>query len=726
MELALTGQIALWVALCVNAVALVLLGAGLAGRPGPWLKGGVLAVRALFILLTGAVIVLWIALLGDRFELVYVAINSSRLMEPIYKFGALWSGQAGSLLFWLWLLSAYAAALSWTSRPEQDEGRGLLLPALFVLSGISVFFMLLVTVVESPFRVALPAPEDGRGMNPLLYHPAMLVHPLFTYLGFVGFSVPFAFAMAALWRKRTDAAWLRRTRNWTLVAWMFLTTGIIVGGKWAYAVLGWGGYWSWDPVENASLLPWLTATAFIHSSLVQERRGMLKLWNVGLILGTFALTILGTFITRSGILSSVHAFAQSPIGPWFIGFLGVVIGSVLYLLIERWPALRQEPQFESYLSREVGFLFNNLLFLAAAFAVLWGTLFPLISRWRGVDITIGAPFFNQVVGPLLLAMLLLMGLGPILAWRRTSGDGLLQQLLLPAGIALFGAQGMVLFGIRELVPLLGFTLCLLVAALTIQEIVKAARVRQRSMNERFGQALVRLLLSNRRRYGGYIVHLGIVIMAAGILASSHYTYEVRTPLHVGEAVDVGPYRVQFLGLEEGVRGGVPGVYANLALYRDGRLVAYAQPEKRYFPGFVDTMGPTTEIVIVGSLLYDVYLVMAGFDESGVAAGFDFTVKPLVAWIWLGGYLVMAGTVFSLWLPRRPRRLFSDEVQPLLEDLNDLEFDFQTGKIDRATFEQRREALARLLADRLAREREALQAFEARVAAAAPAPGGERA
>ncbi|HEY8449463.1 MAG TPA: cytochrome c biogenesis protein CcsA, partial [Bacillota bacterium] len=405
------------------AAATVLLGAGLAFKPAratQVLKAGVLTLRFGFVLATAAVVLLEFALLTDRFELVYVARNSWTAMAWPYKIGALWSGQAGSLLLWLWLLALYAALLSWRSRPAEDQGQGLLLPALAVLAGQATFFALLVTFVENPFAVQLPAPADGRGMNPLLQNPSMLAHPLLVYGGFVGMAVPFAFAVAALWRRRVDAAWLRRTRRWTLVAWILLSAGMLVGAQWSYIELGWGGYWGWDPVENASLLPWLTATAFLHSAWVQERRGMLKTWNLGLIMATYALTILGTLITRSGVLASVHAFAQSPIGPWFVGYLGAILALSCYLLLDRHRQLRREPRFESYLSREVGFHLNNWLLLAITFAVLWGTLFPIISRFRGVDVTVGPPFYNRVAGPLLLGLIALMGIGPVLAWRKSS------------------------------------------------------------------------------------------------------------------------------------------------------------------------------------------------------------------------------------------------------------------------------------------------------------------
>lgn len=703
-------MIATLVALVVTAGLLIL---------GWWrqrfvaVRWGIVAGRLAFILATGALGLLTWALLTDQFALIYVANNSRQFMAWPYKIGAVWAGQAGSLLLWLWMLTLMLTLVSLRSRAGAEDGRGLVVPALATLSVLAIFFALLITLVENPFAVRLPAPADGRGMNPLLQNPSMLVHPLLVYLGFVGFSVPFAFAVAALVTRRTDAGWLRRTRGWSLGAWLLLTTGIVVGGQWAYVELGWGGYWAWDPVENASLLPWLTATAFIHSALVQERRGLLKAWNLGLIMATFALTILGTFLTRSGLLSSVHAFAESPIGPWFLTLLGAVVAVSLYLLLDRLRALARAPRIESNLSREAAFLLNNLLMLTAAFAVLWGTLFPLLSRVWGTEFTIGAPFFNRVVGPIFLAIVALMGIGPILAWRRTDPRGVGRQLLWPGAAALAGAQIMLVAGIRQPLALFGFTLVLFVGALTVAEVLRSVAARKAATGETHLRATFGLFATNPRRYGGYVVHIGILIMTVGILGSSIYDTTIRTPLRLGEVAAVGPYHLRYLGLERTVERGLPTAYANLAVQVDDEVVAYVRPGKQIHPGFVDVLGPTTEIAIVGSLQRDLYVVMAGFDEAGTVAGFEFSVKPLVAWVWIGGYVVLAGTAFSLW-PRR-RRTFSGLVEPLLEDLNDLENDLRLGKLDQAAYTRLRQQLGADLAARLARERALEAMFAERVA-----------
>lgn len=712
MIIATTGQVLLWCVLAALAAAAGFIAYGLMRRQAGPVRWGITAARIAFGLATGALVLLAFALLTDRFELVYVANNSRRLMAWPYKIGAVWAGQAGSLLLWLWMLTLAAALVSREGRPAGSGRPGLAVPALGVIAVVGVFFALLVTVVENPFAVQAAAPPDGRGMNPLLQNPSMLVHPLLTYLGFVGFTVPYAFAMAALLTRRTDAGWLRRTRWWALASWLLLSTGILIGGQWAYVELGWGGYWGWDPVENSSLLPWLTSTAFLHSAMVEERRGMLRLWNFALIMGTFLLTLFGTFLTRSGIVSSVHAFAQSPIGPWFVGFLGLTAAASVYLLVDRLNELKAEPEFESYLSREVGFLFNNLLFLATALAVLWGTLFPLISRLQGTEVTVGAPFFNRVAGPLLLGVIALMGLGPVLAWRRSDPQWVTRSLVWPGLAALAGAQILLLAGVRRPGALLGFALLIFVAALTVAEISRGVRARARAAGEPIPRALVRVFGANPRRYGGYVVHLGVLVLAAGIIASSTYTTEVQAPLRLGESVTVGPYRVRYLGVEQVEERGVPTLYANLEVRRDQEVVAYLRPAKTMHPGFMETMGPTTEVAVLGSLERDLYAVLAGVDDAGITAGFEFMSKPLVSWIWLGGYLIMAGTAFSLW--PRSRRPFSPAVEPLLEELSDLEAERRTGKVDDDAYQRRRRQLAAALEARLARDRELEASFEARV------------
>lgn len=704
MLVAVLGKGILYLTFAITIAAALLLLFGLHYRRPRALKVGVLGVRAGAVAATSATGLLLFCLLTDRFELVYVARNSRVLMEWPYKIGALWSGQAGSLLLWLWMLTVYAAIISWRSRSIAPDERRLSLAALAVLSLISAFFSLLVAFIENPFIVRLPAPADGQGMNPLLQNPSMLIHPLLVYGGFVGFSVPFAYAVAALWCRLTGSMWLRMSRGWTLLAWLLLSLGMLVGAEWAYIELGWGGYWGWDPVENASLLPWLSATAFLHSAMVQERRGMLKSWNLGLMLGTYALTILGTLITRSGILDSVHAFAQSPIGTWFIGYLGLVIAISVYLMIDRSDLLKTQPRLQSYLSREVAFHGNNLLFLAVTTAVLWGTMFPIISRFGGTEVTVGPPFYNRVAGPLILALLVLMGLAPLLAWRKSSPEGVGRRLWLPAVAALLCLQVLVLAGVRKAVPLIGFPLVAFTAVLVLGEIFTGIVARRRSSGEPYWRAAWQLFTSNRRRYGGYVVHLGIVCIALGVLASSNFTTEARLPLRLGEVVDIGGFEIRYLGLGNTVEHGVPAVHADLAVHQNGRLVAVLKPEKRYFPGFVETMGPTTEVAVWGSLSRDLYVVLAGFDDAGTVAGFEIYVRPMVAWIWIGGYLLMAGTLFSLWPAPRRRGLSNDEGL-WLERLRELDNDLATGKLDPEAFAREREGLLAAVTHHTARERQ---------------------
>lgn len=702
MLVAYVGQATLYMTFAAVVAAAILLICSYREQREGLIKAGTVALQAGVLGATIAVALLLYALLSDKFELAYVARNSRSLMQWPYKIGALWSGQAGSLLLWFWVLLIYSYAIGWRHRWSVGREKALTRSALAVMAIIAGFFAILVTFIENPFALRLPAPEDGQGMNPLLQNPSMLIHPLLVYGGFVGFSVPFAYAIASLWLRMTDATWLRMSRSWALVAWLLLSMGILVGAEWAYIELGWGGYWGWDPVENASLLPWLTATAFLHSSMVQQRRGMLKVWNLGLMLGTYTLTILGTLITRSGILDSVHAFAQSPIGPWFVAYLGLTITGSIYLLIDRYELLREQPRFESYWSREVAFHGNNLILLAVTAAVLWGTLFPIISRLTGSEVTVGPPYYNRVAGPLLLGLLILMGIAPILAWRKSSPESVGRRLWVPAFAALICLQVLVLAGIRQPVALIGFPLIVFVAVLVIGEIMGPIFVKWRTGHVSLLKATWDLFMSSRPRYGGYVVHLGIVLIALGVLASSNFTTEVRTPLRLGETIAVAGYEFQYMGLERTVENGVPAVHANLVVFRDGRPVAVMQPEKRYFAGFVETMGPTTEIAVWGSLAHDVYVVLAGFDDSGVVAGFEISIKPLMAWIWIGGYLLMGGTLFSLW-PARRNRSVSLLTSPWLDRIHELDNDLAVGKLDRQTYERQRRELVATLREQAAYE-----------------------
>src|ERR1700686_2271653 len=470
-----------------------------------------------------AAVVLVICAFQDNFSIAYIFHHSNRDLPAPYKFATLWSGQEGSLLFWALLLSAYGLVL----RLRYKTDVRLFAYASVIIAAVQVFFLLLLNFAANPFGVMQGSlPADGTGLNPLLQYPEMVIHPPMLYLGYVGFTVPFAFALAALIMRYPGEKWIQITRRWTMVTWGFLTCGVFLGAHWAYSVLGWGGYWGWDPVENASLMPWLTGTAFLHSVMMQEKRGMLKTWNMWLVFGTFWLAILGTFLTRSGIISSVHAFAQSSIGDWFAWFLVISLGAFTFFFIKNRSHLRSEHKLESLISRESSFLFNNLLFVLACFTVLWGTFFPVLSEWvQGTKVTGGPPFFNRVNVPVALLLLVLTAVGPLLAWRKTSWESLKRNFLWPALGALAVGLVMMISGVRPwndisyFYALMAAMLAALVSLTVISEFIRGGRVISGHSGQNLFASVVHLLHRNTRRYGGYIVHFGVAVLVIGILGT---------------------------------------------------------------------------------------------------------------------------------------------------------------------------------------------------------------
>src|SRR5512140_1076389 len=471
---------------------------------------------AVFVTVTAAAVALVVSAFRNDFSVAYILHHSNRDLPIAYKFAVLWSGQEGSLLFWCWLLATYGLVL----RLRHKVDVRLVAHASVVLSAIQVFFLGLVNFAAHPFAlVAGTIPPDGNGLNPLLQYPEMVIHPPMLYLGYVGMAVPFAFALAALIMRYPGEKWIHITRRWTMVGWMFLSCGIFLGAHWAYNVLGWGGYWGWDPVENASLLPWLTGTAFLHSVMMQEKRGMMKMWNMWLIFSTFMLAIFGTFLTRSGVVSSVHAFAQSSIGPWFSTFLALIFATCVFFFVKNRSHLQTEHRLESLVSRESSFLFNNVLLLVSCFAVLWGTLFPVLSEWvQGTKVTVGPPFFNRVNVPIAMVLLILTGVGPLLAWRKTSIGSLSKNFAIPGIVSLVVAIALMIGGMRPwqdvatLYSLMAITLATLVTATILSEFWRGGRVIARHNDSNVLAGMIQLTRRNTRRYGGYIVHLGVVIV----------------------------------------------------------------------------------------------------------------------------------------------------------------------------------------------------------------------
>jgi cytochrome c-type biogenesis protein CcmF len=482
----------------------------------------------------------------------------------------------------------------------------------------------------------------------LLRHPGMIIHPPMLYLGFVSFVIPYAFAMAALITRRTDDEWIRTTRRWTLVGWLFLSLGLILGGRWAYDVLGWGGYWGWDPVENAAFLPWLTATAFLHSVMIQEKRGMLKKWNLVLIILTYALVIFGTFLTRSGVLSSVHAFAQSAIGPSFFTFIGLTFIVSLTLLFREWDHLKSEHQMDSLLSRESAFLLNNLLFMGIAASVFWGTVFPMISELAtGQKISVGPPFYNRVAGPQFAALVLLMGIGPLMAWRKASPKQLGRMLLIPFVGAILVVGALLILGIRSWGALLGFGIVTLAALTTLIEFGRGTRARMRSTGENAWAAFTTLVARNRRRYGGYIIHLAVVLMTIGIIGSNFFQKETQGRLKLGEQLTLGRYVMTYDGLDEfNTNDDRQVARATISVYRDGRLVGQLHPRRDFF---VSSQQPMTIPGVRSTVEDDFYVLLVDWEPIAAnGATFKVYLNPLVNWLWFGGLVFILGTLVAAW------------------------------------------------------------------------------
>jgi len=592
-------------------------------------------------LLVAAVAWLGVALLRHDFSILYVTQVTSRSTRFPYSLTSLWAGMAGSLLFWTLLTSLYASSAIAVQAPRRPE---LVPVATAVLSGILAFFAVVLAFGANAFVSSSPIPLDGQGLNPLLQSPFMNIHPVMLYLGFTGFSVPFAFAVSALVSGRLDSSWFTSTRRWTVLAWAFLTVGIILGAAWAYMELGWGGYWAWDPVENASLLPWLTATAFLHSVMIQERRGMLKVWNVALILSTYSLAVLGTFLTRSGLLSSVHTFSESPVGKYFLPFLAVLAIGSFALLGFRIDRLRSNRHLDSAVSREAMFLFNNLLFVAIAFTVLWGTLYPVIvEAITGQQVSVGPPYFNAVVVPTGLALLGLMGIGPLVAWRRASARGLRRSFSPPMAAGVVAIVALFAAGVRSPGAALAVALCVFVTVTIVSEFVRGGRAHARAENLSFPSALFRTISRNRRRYGGYIVHLGVVLIFLG-LAGAAFVTTWSGPLAKGDTFRVGAYSVRFVAVNLRSTPEKLISEAVMDVSRGGHHIATLRPQRNLH---LAQRQEQSEIALRSTPVEDLYVVVSQIDPTTGNAVVRAWVNPLVTWIWIGGVVMALGMVVIL-------------------------------------------------------------------------------
>jgi cytochrome c-type biogenesis protein CcmF len=608
------------------------------------------AVYCVWALLTTAAGILIYSLISGDYRMTYVWAHSNRAMPTIYKFAAWWGGQEGSLLFWGWLLATYSSVVVFMNRRKL---RDMMPYVTAILMTTQAFFLILVSFVARPFQVLeqgrmIIAAQDGQGLNPLLQYWTMVIHPPMLYLGYVGFVVPFAFAMGSLITRQPGDAWIHTTRRWTLVTWMFQTTGILLGAGWAYAVLGWGGYWGWDPVENASLLPWITATAFLHSVMMQEKKGMMKVWNVVLVATTFFLCIFGTMLTRSGIVNSVHAFAQSSIGTYFSTFLAIGIAGTVFLILNRLQYLKSEAQLESVLSRESTFLFNNLILLASCFAVLWGTLFPVISEAvTGEKISVDAPFFNRVEIPIAMFLMLLTGVGPLIAWRRSSVESLQKAFLWPSVAGVAVAVGLAAMGVRSVYALVSFMLCTFVAVTIVIEFVKGALAIRQKSSTNLMTAMVELTHRNTRRYGGYLVHMGVVIIFIGITGKA---FDIDKTLEVapGSSFELGSYTLRAGQVENGQTEDYQFERLPVELTKGGEDLGTLIPEHRLY---IAQKQPSSEVAIRRSMNHDVYVNFAGMSGDGQRAVLQAYVFPLVSWIWVGYWVVLIGTLICLVPPK---------------------------------------------------------------------------
>lgn len=668
----LLGELSLWVALLMATWSGLVSFAGGALRREDLVRSGERAMYAALVFVVLASLGLWNALLTSDFSLRYVAQYTSLNLPTVYKFSAFWGGQSGSMLFWCLILALYGAVAVFTNRSRH---RVLMPWVTGTMATTLVFFLVTTAIASNPFeRLPFP-PPDGRGLNPQLQNPAMAIHPPNLYLGYVATTVPFAFAIAALVTRRLDAEWLGAVRKWALVSWFFLTIGIVLGMWWAYVELGWGGVWMWDPVENASLLPWLTGTAFLHSIMIQEKRGMLRKWNVTLVVGTFLLAILGTFITRSGVIQSVHSFAQSGVGNWFLVALVTAFVVSAVLVSTRLRDLESPAQLESMLSREAAFLYNNLVLIGIAFSVLWGTLFPILSEWvRGEKITVGAPFFNSVNVPLALLLLLLTGIGPLIAWRRASPRNLQRQFTAPVFGGLATGALLLALGMRDGYALVCYAIGGFVITTISQEFAKGLGARRAIHGEPWPVAAMRLIGRNRRRYGGYIVHFGIVVMFAA-LAGAAFKKEYDVQLRAGEAFTAtDPWGAEWTFTSQGVSyfEALNRKVLAVALrpVKDGVVQPIIRSEKRQHVDAFDrnTFEPSTEVGILETPRQDVYMVFAGAPPGGddPVAEIRVTFNPLMMWVWWGGIIMALGGLIVMW-PQADRITresgYAAEMQP---------------------------------------------------------------
>jgi cytochrome c-type biogenesis protein CcmF len=641
------GHFSVIIALVLSVLGMIAPVVALRTKNPAWLRVSRQTVTLIFVLLAAGIAALEYAYLTRDFSVAYVASTSNSKLPLFYTIAALWGGHEGSLLLWVFILSAFSAVAVWLHWRTQPA----IMPYLIAVECAVMFgFMMLIVFLSNPFERIFPAPLDGKDLNPLLQDPAMTMHPPMLYMGYVGFSIPFAFAMAALFSGRLGEEWIKVTQRWTIFAWLCLTIGIMMGGYWAYYELGWGGYWGWDPVENASFLPWLVGTAFLHSVMVQEKRKMFKVWNLFLIILTFSLVLIGTFLVRSGVLTSVHTFATDPErGLYILLFLGVVLGIAFGTLIIRAPRLKSQIELDSVVSRESVFLFNNLFFLVAAATVFLGTLYPLmIETLKGAKVTVGPPYYNAVFMPIALGLLFLMGVGPYIAWRKASIDNLKKNFLTPLIVACVATLAAFVLGFRGPFPLIGAFVVGFVATTIAVDVGKVSAFFARRDQVGYLRGFFHAFRNNQRRYAGTVTHFGVLITVVGIIASSVYQVEKVVSLRAGDEFVLGPYRLHLEELHE-VRG--PNWTAQegrFTLYRGEQRITELTPQKRIYTA---TQSPTTESAYYAINMGHVFLTMPEVSPDGTATARGI-INPLILWVWGGGGIMGLGVLLNMFRPRK--------------------------------------------------------------------------
>jgi cytochrome c-type biogenesis protein CcmF len=635
-------------ALFFTLFAMALLLVGLSRNNVKLVQSGKRGLVSAFIATTMAAFALAYLFMTDNFQVEYVASYSDRALPIFYKATAFWAGQKGSLLFWAWVLSFFIALVIFNNRREPDDRNT---PYVYlVMAGTQSFFLFLLCAVSNPFDTLNFMPRDGQGLNPMLQNPGMIFHPPTLFLGYIGFTVPFAYAIAAMITGNSDAEWIKKTRVWNVLSWIFLSIGIILGGQWAYVELGWGGYWAWDPVENASFIPWLVSTAFIHTAIIQERRGVMKVWNMVLVQLTFILCLFGTYLVRSGVLQSVHDFGATGLGGYFLFFIIIVLVGGIYLLAESYSEFKTPGSIESYLSRESTFLFNNVILLALAFATLLGTVFPILSEAvTGNKLTVGQPFFNQVNTPLFLLLVLITGICPLIGWRKASITNLKKNFMFPGIAAILAGIIMLALGVRQPYALLAFALSAFVGGTIIQEYVTAIRSRKKLTGESSPGTAIKILWKMRRRYGGHIVHFGLAMMVVGIAASSAYKLESQATLQRGETMSVGDFTLEYEDFRQYEKFNRTVYAAKLGVFRDGKRIDEMEAERRYY---INAKQPTTEVSLRSTLAEDLYVTMPGIGQ-GNEITLKVAVNPLLIWIWFGSGLMVVGGILAI-IPSRRR------------------------------------------------------------------------